>query len=84
MSDPFALHSDYDLSEDRVIETDNNKIHIKVGDYGKWSVYFERGVLPPELKGVFTTATIAKKAVLAYLQKRNKPVVKDKELIKEK
>lgn len=76
--------SDRDILYDQVIETNNNKIHVKAGEYGLWEIYFEKGLMPEELKGKFTTATLAKSKVYNYLEKKNKVVTKTIELVEDK
>lgn len=69
--------SDKDLSNDRVLELKNgNKVHIKKQDpYGFWRVSMERGQIPDTLKGEYTSANEAEKAVRHYLMNDHRRTV---------
>lgn len=69
----------FEQSEDhkRTVTLDNgNKIHFKKTDpYGFWVVNYNKGQLPKQLKGVYTSYNAAWKHVQAYLiaEKKKKP-----------
>ena len=64
---------DKDLGKIRTIELENNKINLKCEDpHGFWTVHFERGQMPEDLKGWYTTFDLAEKAVMAYLQRKKR------------
>ena len=64
-----------DASIDRTIELENNVIHVRRSDpYGFWRCSYERGAIPQELKGSYTSYYEAEKAVLAWLEGKGKEV----------
>ncbi len=70
---------DKDLSTDRKFVLDKNVLHVRRTDpYGFWNCRYEKGDVPEELKGSFTSFDEAKRAVENYLQKNKKEL---KELI---
>lgn len=64
---------DKDLSNDRKFILDKNVLHVRKTDpYGLWHCAYERGQVPSELSGQFTSFDEAKKAVESYLKNRGK------------
>lgn len=52
-----------------------NKIHFKQSDpYGFWTVNFDKGTMPEELTGQYTTYEYAEKSVRAYLNEKGRVV----------
>lgn len=73
--DIFDQNSDKDLAAVRTFQLDNNKVIVTKEDpYGFWSIKFEKGRIPSELSGQFTSFDIAEKAVLHYLKNKSKEV----------
>jgi len=72
-----------DLPRVRYIETTDkqfrdNKIVLTLTDpYGFWRVHFERGLLPEELKGCFTSVYEAEKAVYGWMKTKKKEIKVD-------
>jgi hypothetical protein len=55
----------------RSIPVGKNILHAKRQDpYGFWTIHFERGEIPAELKGTFTSFPEAWKRIEVYLAKR--------------
>jgi hypothetical protein len=55
----------------RSIPVGKNILHAKRQDpYGFWTIHFERGEIPAELKGTFTSFPEAWKKIAVYLSKR--------------
>lgn len=78
--DIFDQNTDKDLASVRTFQLDNNKvIATKEDPYGFWTIKFERGRVPDELSGHFTTFQQAEKMVMAWIAKKNKDV---KEVVK--
>ena len=71
--DDFA--GDKDLSNDRKFILDKNVLHVRKDDpYGFWTCAYEKGAVPVELSGQFTSFYEAKRAVETYLRRMNKEV----------
>lgn len=67
------VDADRARNEDRVIELQNNKAHIrKSGPYGFWAISFDRGRPPDHLLGLYTSPSDAEKALLQYLKFKGK------------
>lgn len=67
MFDMIDERSDKDLSLDRTMDLGNNVVHIKKeGPYGFWFISLEKGQLPNQLKGSYTSFLEAEKAVSFY------------------
>jgi hypothetical protein len=55
----------------RSVPVGKNILHAKRQDpYGFWTIHFERGEIPAELKGSFTSFGEAWKRIEIYLEKR--------------
>lgn len=64
---------DKDLANDRKFVLDKNVLHVRRTDpYGFWHCAYEKGGLPEELQGNFTSFSEARQAVEGYLQKTKK------------
>lgn len=63
-----------DSGRHRTLEVEGgNKIHFKCSDpYGFWAVNWDKGAMPDELQGNYTSFEEAEKAVRAYLQAKKK------------
>jgi hypothetical protein len=74
-----------DLSPNREVILDNgNKYHVhqKVEcPFGYWYIHMDKGQIPDELRGAFTSPTVAYAAINSYLQtsKSRRTVVQVKE-----
>jgi hypothetical protein len=67
-----------DLKSHRIWITKFNKVHFKrSGPHDFWKVNFDKGGVPPQLKGVFLTITDAETAVMNYYIKPKKEAVKE-------
>lgn len=66
---------DKDLSSDRKFVLDKNVLHVRRTDpYGFWHCSYERGPVPEDLRGSYTSFDEAKRAVESYLSKTRKEV----------
>lgn len=64
---------------DRTFELENNVLHVRRTDpYGFWHCSYERGPVPAELGGSYTSFYEAEKAVLNYLEKKKRDVKSSK------
>ena len=64
---------DKDLSNDRKFVLDKNVLHVRRLDpYGFWKCSYEKGPVPAELSGEYTSFDEARKAIEYYLKSRNK------------
>lgn len=75
----FDDHNDFnkfrDLGANRVIELDNNKLHVQRKDpYGFWEIHFDKGQIPDDLKGRYTSFDEAKKAIDVYLREKKREI----------
>lgn len=76
MNDPFSSDVKRDLPAVKRIELENNTIYIKKTDpYGFWTVNFDKGQMPENLRGSYTSFSDAEREVLTYL--RNKKRLKE-------
>jgi hypothetical protein len=68
------LSPDKDFPKQRSIELSNgNKINVtQTGPYGFWVVSYNKGQLPEEMRGHYTSYTQAEIAVNQYLQNKSK------------
>jgi len=68
---------DYEAADRvRTIDTGNNKIILTRTDpYGFINIRFEKGLMPPELKGEYTTWNYAERDVEAYLARKGKTAI---------
>jgi hypothetical protein len=56
----------------RSIPIGKNILHARREDpYGFWTMHFERGEVPDELKGTYTTFDHCLKRIQIYLKKKN-------------
>lgn len=70
---------DKDLSTDRKFVFDKNVLHVRRTDpYGFWHCQYEKGPIPDELKGSFTSFDEARKVIETYFNRTKKEI---KELI---
>lgn len=61
-----------------VVDLNNNKIKIEARDpHGFWYLSQERGRMPDEYSGAYTSMTQALEALNKYLSEKNKDVYKD-------
>lgn len=68
-----------DAAIDRTFELENNVLHVRRADpYGFWTCSYERGPVPQELSGSYTSFYEAEKAVLSYLERKKKEVKSSK------
>lgn len=68
-----------DAAIDRTFELENNVLHVRRSDpYGFWHCSYERGPVPVELNGSYTSFYEAEKAVLSYLERKKKEVKSSK------
>ena len=68
-----------DLSARRVIKTDGNEIFVERHDpYGFWTIRYKNGTMPETLKGQYTRAEYAIRAVNHYLELKAKEPYKIK------
>lgn len=66
---------DKDLSNDRKFVLGKNVLHVRKQDpYGFWKCSYEKGPVPQDLSGHFTSFDEAKKAIEKYLTSQNKEV----------
>lgn len=66
---------DKDLSSDRKFILDKNVLHVRRTDpYGFWHCQYEKGAVPEELTGSFTSFDEAKKAVEIYFNRTKKEI----------
>ncbi len=82
---PQTIPQDYDnrdLPSDRMIENPaGNNIHVRSdGIFGHWTIHFEHGEIPSELKGKFTRFIYAEEKVLKYLDNVQKKLNKVKKV----
>jgi len=64
---------DTDLMRHRKLILKNNVIHFKQdGQYGLWTVNFDKGQVPERLKGQYTSPQLALDAVNVYLRDKNR------------
>lgn len=71
--------SDNELSLDRTFEVGNNVLHVRRKDpYGFWTCHYEKGPVPQELSGSYTSFYEAEKAVLGYLNSKGREVTASK------
>ena len=71
--DDFA--GDKDLATDRKFILDKNVLHVRRTDpFGFWHCSYEKGGMPEELQGSYTSFDEARKAVEGYLSKTKKEV----------
>lgn len=81
------MYTEYDADRadrKRVIDLGNNKIILKQTDpFGLIYINFERGQMPDELKGSFTSFEYAKRAVEIYLNKKKRGRVVTEEIPEE-
>lgn len=73
-------YDDIDVNE-RLISIDlgNNKINMKRTDpYGFWTIGFDKGQVPEKLRGLYTSAEVARRAVTAYLDEKGRTPVTEK------
>lgn len=56
------------------LKSGNKVICTRSDPYGFWGISFERGAVPAELKGSYTTFSNALKAIDLWIQKNNKEV----------
>lgn len=81
------MYTEYDADRNdrkRVIDLGNNKIILKQTDpFGLVHINFERGQMPDELKGSFTSFDYAKRAIEIYLNKKKRGRVVTEELPEE-
>jgi hypothetical protein len=69
------MMEDFAQPEDRVrfVEVGNNKLFMKrVDPYGFVYVNYERGELPQELKGAYTSFEAARTGIQKYLAKKDR------------
>lgn len=70
------MYTDYDADRadrKRVIDLGNNKIIMKQTDpFGLIYINFERGQMPDNLKGAFTSFDYARQAVERYLNSKKR------------
>jgi|DEB19_MinimDraft_3_1074340.scaffolds.fasta_scaffold00353_15 hypothetical protein len=70
----MAYTEEFEVSEyeiDRSFKVDNNVLHVRRHDpYGFWLCHYEKGTVPAELTGSYTSFYEAEKAVLSYLERR--------------
>jgi len=73
------VDADRARNEDRVIELNNNKAHIrKSGPYGFWAISFDRGRPPDSLTGLYTSPFEAERVLKIYLATKGRlPTDKD-------
>ena len=68
-----------ELSLDRTFEVGNNVLHVRRKDpYGFWTCSYEKGPVPQELSGAYTSFYEAEKAVLSYLNAKGREVISSK------
>lgn len=73
--DILDQNTDKDLSSVRTFQLDNNKVIVTKEDpFGFWSIKFEKGRLPDDLSGHFTSFDKAEKAVNVWLERKNRDV----------
>lgn len=67
-----------DLNDHRIFLIENNKIHFKRRDpYSFWYINLDKGPVPKSLDSAYTSFDEAKKAVIAFLKSRNKPILEE-------
>ena len=68
---------DNDLANKRVMTLDNGAklIFERKDPYGFWSIHYEKGQVPEDLQGHYTTFDLAQKDVARYLARKDKEVV---------
>jgi hypothetical protein len=73
--DILDQNTDKDLASVRTFQLDNNKVIVTKEDpYGFWSIKFEKGRLPNDLSGHFTSFDHAEKAVQLWLARKDRDV----------
>lgn len=71
------VERDKDLSQNRCIELDNNKIWVRKQEpYGFWKINFDAGRMPEFLMGTYTTPDQAFKDVDRYLREKGRTPTK--------
>ena len=56
------------------LKSGNKLICTRTDPYGFWSISFERGAVPNELKGSYTTFNNAMRAIELWVERSNKEV----------
>lgn len=74
--DIYDVDRERDLSKNRVVKLeDGTKVIIRMTDpYGYWSIHYEKGRIPEDLKGSFTDFNMAVQKVKTYFQSKGKAV----------
>lgn len=80
MKDFFEVKSEKDYADERSLILDNdNKMHIKRTDpYGFWYMNLDKGCVPDELRGAYTSFDIAYKEAKKYLEGKRRTIVSEK------
>lgn len=74
-----------DLSPQRSIEVDGNKLNITRRDpFGWWYISWDKGQLPERLTGAYTSFELAYKEAENYLKQKKYKVTSVKQTIQEK
>jgi hypothetical protein len=83
MLDSYNVDPKRDLSNNREVLLDNgNSYHVvkpELSQYGFWTIHMDKGQVPDELKGNFTSPKEARLAITNYLNRKSRKVTGLKE-----
>lgn len=64
-------HIESDPNKRTLHLTNGNKVHVERQDpYGFWYVHYDKGPMPDQMTGAYTTYDQAEKAVVSYLKNK--------------